>query len=261
MKSIFKDSFNEFMVVIKNVKLTVFTLIAVSINIVLQIYCGGNKELAEVFLLPTMIVMSLLHVYQYITMPKLITNKEKNLFKCFDIKYISYGSSLARVIKSVFTLVLITIGISVSITIVLVVMGIIVDKVFHTSKVMSIIIGVILVMAPFIYMIIAIVRLYLFVPFTVLVDVDKPISYCWELSKGKFWKIFLILLFSIVFPLPSLLLGVVLQSSPIMLFIMCVPINFIVANIVTLVLINALYYFRNQDSVRVIKDTSNIEAI
>ncbi len=261
MKSIFKDSFNEFIIVAKDIKLAAFTLIAVVINLVLQIYQGSNKELMYIFLLPMLIVGSLLNVYQYITMPKLITTKEKNMVKFFDMKNISYGASLLKLIKSVLILILVSIGVVASITIIAVILGIIAEKIFSFSEVMAIIIASILGITAIVFLIIAIVRLYLFVPYVILVDVDKPINYCWELAKGKFWKILLIILFSTIFPLPSLLLNMALKSSPLMLFIMCVPLNFIVSNIVILVSINSLYYFMIKNPLRDIVETSNIEAI
>lgn len=261
MKSIFKDSFNEFMVVIKNVKLIAFTLIAIIVNLALQRFQGTNTVLIYILLLPMLIVNLVLNIYQYITIPKLITTKKKDLIKFFQLNYKDYGNSIINLVKSMVVLILVSIGVIVSIALITVIFAFICGKVFDISKTMAIIMTSILMVVAVIFMLIAIVRLYLFVPLTILVDVDKPLNYCWKISKGNFWKILCIILFTIILSLPSMLFLTVFKNSPVMLFIVGTPLNCVISNIIVLISINTLYYVMNKDSLSNAEEPLNVETI
>lgn len=261
VKNILNDSFNEFIIALKNVKLTLITLTVIIINLVFQSYQANNSDLMYLFLLPMMIIGSLANVYLYITMPKLISTKEKNMIKFFEMENISYGTTLVKLIISLLKLILVSIGVIVSSGIIIAIIGIIVDKIFSFSKAMSIVAGSIIGIIIVVFFIVGIVRTYLFIPLVVLGNVDKPLNYCWELSKGKFWKLVLIMLFSIVFTLSILLLSMILKNSPFIFFIISIPLNLIILYITTLVSINSLYYFMNKDSIEDIKESSNFETV
>ena len=261
VKSIFKDSFNEIITVVKDVKLVVFTLIVMILNLTLQKYQTDNTKVMYIFLLPTLIISLLLNVYQYIAIPELITTKEKNMVKFFKMKRISYWTSFIKVIKALLVLILVTIGTVVSVTIIAGILGMIGMKIFSLSKITTMIIAFIFGIVMAVLTIVYVVRLYLYIPLVCLGNVNKPMSYSWELSKGKFWKLALVLLLSMMFMLPSILINLVFKSSPIMLFVISVPLSCIISNIMALISINSLYYALNKDLENKTKETLSFETI
>lgn len=257
VNNVIKDSFRELPIVLKNVKLAVFSLPVIIFSLILMRFQENSLILVCTFPLLITTACLLLNVYQYITIPILISTKEKDMIKFFGMENISYKTALVRLIKSILLLTILAIGAIISAIITVIITGEILISSGIILKIALSIIGITI----YSFFIIVVIRLFLLVPLIVLFDLTKPITYCWELSKGRFWKLALIILSSIIIMLPNFFLDRVLKASPFILLIIATILNFIILNMTALIFTNSLYYSMNENLLSSIEEFSSFENI
>lgn len=261
VKSVLRDSFKELKVALKNPKLVIVSLIMMFANVfvVFKFYLTTKQFL---ILVPLVILNILFITFQYSSLGKIIHSKEKKIVKN---KNLSYGERLVKFIKVLLVLALIIIGIVISLIFIFFVISSIIGRgvggyglVFilaRFSKIISIVV-----------MTVFTTRVLLCIPLSILDNTYRPIHLSLEITKGYFWRLAVVeiiipLIFTGINTIIASFLLVFVNSNPMVVTVIILPINFIVTILSTIIIINSMYYLMNKDLFDVRKIKSEVESV
>lgn len=261
VKNVLKDSFKELKVALKNPKVFLFTLIIMSVNVLL-IFRYNITLRPPLMLIPIAIVSLFLITFQYNSLGRIIHSKDKKIVKDMSLGFITRFFKLLEVL-----FVLLLIGVLIA--------GILIGVFAVIEKIVSIGnggYGLAFVIERF-YKVTTLICFFLFmlrallcIPLCILDDTIRPIHLSLEITKGYVWR--LIIVDSII---PGILIFLIKLFAIFMLMVLhlnltitgliILPISTVVTILSIIIMINSMYYLMNKDLLDVRKIESEVESV